>query len=202
MNDLLDAKQIESGSFKPKFEEFAPSEVFYFVTEMFQEQAQMQKTSIRIVELEAASHDKASLVKYDRKQLREAKLPGVLHGDCMRLKQILINLVKNALKFTNSGSICVFVAFDSLEQLLKVHVVDTGKGIDPREMDQLFTKFGKLKRTAKQNSEGIGLGLLICKGLVEGSGGSMLVESDGVDKGSTFGFTMRMFDTKAAADQF
>ena len=71
-------------------------------------------------------------------------------------------------------------------------MVDTGKGIAHDEMDRLFNMFGKLKRTAEQNSEGIGLGLMICKQLVEINGGTIKVDSKGIDKGSVFQFTMNM----------
>ena len=80
----------------------------------------------------------------------------------MRLKQILINLVKNALKFCRRGLIRIIMAYDQAEQMLKVLVIDTGKGISAEDLDRLFKKFGKLLRTAEMNSEGIGMGLMIC----------------------------------------
>ena len=58
------------------------------------------------------------------------------------------------------------MAYDQVEQMLKVHVVDTGKGILPEEIDRLFKLFGKLLRTSKMNHEGIGMGLMICQNLV------------------------------------
>ena len=78
------------------------------------------------------------------------------------MKQILINLIKNAFKFTRRGEIRVILAIDEPAKMLKVSVVDTGKGIKADEMDKLFSKFGKLLRTANMNSEGIGMGLMIC----------------------------------------
>ena len=63
-------------------------------------------------------------------------------------------------------------------------------------MDKLFHMFGKLKRTAHQNSEGIGMGLMICKSLIEGNGGVIEVKSEGVDRGSSFIFTMKMTKEK------
>lgn len=71
-----------------------------------------------------------------------------------------------------------------------VHVVDSGKGIDASEIPLLCQKFGKLFRTAEMNSEGIGLGLMISKALVEACGGRLQIASDGVDQGSVFKFTM------------
>ena len=60
----------------------------------------------------------------------------------------------------------MIVAYDKVEEMLKVHVVDTGKGIIPEDIDRLFKQFGKLHRTAEMNHEGIGLGLMICQNLV------------------------------------
>jgi len=98
--------------------------------------------------------------------MAQEPLPLRLIGDEVRLKQILINLVKNALKFCRGGKIRVIMAFDEVNEMLKVHVIDTGKGILPEDIDRLFKQFGKLHRTAKMNNEGIGLGLMICKNLV------------------------------------
>ena len=99
----------------------------------------------------------------------------------MRLKQILINLVKNALKFTQNGFIRIKANYDKESEFLTVHVMDTGKGIKAEEIDQLFSLFGKLKRTADMNSEGIGMGLMICQNLVEMNHGKITVKSDGED---------------------
>ena len=87
-------------------------------------------------------------------------------GDEVRLKQILINLVKNALKFTQKGSIKIIAAFNRAENLLQVKVVDTGVGISAEDISKLFKKFGKLDRTAALNQDGIGLGLNLCEQLV------------------------------------
>ena len=76
--------------------------------------------------------------------------------------------------------------------MLEVHVIDNGKGIKPEEMSSLFRKFGKLRRTAALNNEGIGLGLMICQKLVTLNNGIISVRSDGENLGSVFSFTMKM----------
>ena len=76
--------------------------------------------------------------------------------------------------------------------MLEVHVIDDGKGIRREEMSLLFKQFGKLKRTASMNSEGIGMGLMICQKLVKLNKGTIKVHSDGENKGSVFSFTMNM----------
>lgn len=73
-----------------------------------------------------------------------------------------------------------------------VHVVDTGIGINEKDVPLLFSKFGKLLRTAHMNSEGIGLGLMISKALVEHNEGQINAFSEGINKGSVFIFSMSM----------
>ena len=108
------------------------------------------------------------------------------------MKQILINLTKNALKFTLSGEIKIRASYDLQSEKLIVHVIDTGIGINKREKDQLFSMFGKVKRSSGLNKEGIGIGLMICKRIIENSGGQITMHSDGENKGSTFIFSMEM----------
>ena len=76
--------------------------------------------------------------------------------------------------------------------MLIVDVIDTGVGIAAADMGALFSRFGKLHRTADMNNEGIGLGLTIVKQIVESAQGKVTVSSEGVGKGSTFSFSMMM----------
>ena len=76
---------------------------------------------------------------------------------------MLINLIKNAIKFTYRGQIKIKAWFNLPLSSLIVHIVDDGVGIAKEDFPTLFTKFGKLHRTAEQNSTGIGLGLMIVK---------------------------------------
>ena len=103
------------------------------------------------------------------------KIP-LLLGDARRLKQVLINLVRNAIKFTTRGTISIRVLYEeeTVEQgTLLVSVQDTGVGIASEDLATLFTRFGKLQRTAQLNNDGIGLGLTIVKQIVELTGGSV-----------------------------
>lgn len=116
-----------------------------------------------------------------------------LKGDERRLKQVLLNLVKNALKFTTNGSISVALAYNSESKMLIGHVHDTGIGITQQEMSKLFSRFGKLHRSAEMNHEGIGLGLTIVKEIVTQHGGCIDIVSKGVPgEGSSFRFCMKM----------
>ena len=110
----------------------------------------------------------------------EGKLPLVLYGDERRIKQVLINLVKNAKKFTEKGKIQVKASYSEQKEILVVHVNDTGVGIAADDLPKLFNKFGKLQRNAEMNSEGIGLGLTIVQGIVKSSGGEIVVRSPGL----------------------
>ena len=101
-------------------------------------------------------------------------------------------MIKNAIKFTRRGFVRVLVGYDDEECLLKVQVCDSGAGIAPEEIPQLCYKFGKLFRTAEMNHEGIGLGLMISKALVEKNGGKLDIFSKGINQGSTFTFSMKM----------
>ena len=118
----------------------------------------------------------------------------MLIGDHIRLKQVLINLTKNALKFTVNGQIKIVAAYDKVKQMLKVQVIDSGKGITNQEMGQLFSRFGKLQRTESMNIEGLGLGLKICQQIVIKSGGEIEAYSEGENKGTTFMFSMKMLE--------
>ena len=120
-------------------------------------------------------------------------LPSRIFGDRRRFKQVLINLIKNAYKFTNKdGSITVKMSYGDSSNFLSVQVCDTGVGISEAEIEKLFSRFGKLHRTAELNSEGIGLGLTIVKQIVEESKGGISVYSEGHGKGSTCSFSMKM----------
>ena len=134
--------------------------------DVFLAQSKMQRTSIACHTVsvtkfeELADHSQDSF--YGEPTNSEESLPQLLKGDISRLKQILINLVKNAFKFTKNGYVKIVAAYDYDAQLLKVHVVDNGKGINKKNIKTIFEAFGKLKRTAQMNSEGIGLGLMVC----------------------------------------
>ena len=120
-------------------------------------------------------------------------LPQLLEGDQVRLQQILINLTKNALKFTHNGRITIWTAYDHSKECLHVHVVDTGKGIKQNELQKLFHMFGMVERTQEQfNPDGLGMGLNICQQILQKCSGNIEVSSQGENQGSTFKFQMRM----------
>jgi len=119
----------------------------------------------------------------------------LLIGDVRRLKQVLINLVKNSIKFITDdqfGLIEIVARYERDREMLRVDVKDNGRGISPDDIDSLFKRFGKLQRTAEMNNEGVGLGLTIVKQIVESCNGKVSVRSPGVGKGTTMSFSMQM----------
>ncbi len=122
----------------------------------------------------------------------DVNLPHVLEGDAMRIRQILINLANNAIKFTKKGVICIRLTCEKLsdnEVLLSYHVTDTGVGIKEEDLERLFHKFEQVDSKRNRAVEGTGLGLAISKSLTEAMGGSVGVKST-YGQGSDFYFSI------------
>jgi len=123
-----------------------------------------------------------------------SEVPSHVLGDPLRIKQIITNLVNNAIKFTEHGSVIVRVMLEqeNFSQLtLRFSVTDTGIGLSPEEQKILFQAFNQTKASNARKVGGTGLGLVICKKLVEQMGGNIHVESE-PHKGSTFWFTCQV----------
>lgn len=118
----------------------------------------------------------------------EPSLPMVL-ADSVRLRQIVINMVSNALKFTEKGGVTIQAKMLSGYDMLRVSVVDTGIGISPAVLDYIFEAFRQADGSTTRRFGGTGLGLTIAKKLIELQGGEVAVEST-VGRGSTFSFTL------------
>lgn len=136
-----------------------------------------------------------SLVKIQRTKVAEKPLefkttidpniPEVLFGDRLRIKQVLNNLISNAIKYTEKGHIDFSVTWDKASNSLVIKVADTGRGIKEEDMDKLFAKFERLQVEKVSSVQGTGLGLSITKDLIELMGGTITVQSE-YGKGSTF----------------
>tara|TARA_R110002073_G_scaffold154287_4_gene309340 strand:+ start:4952 stop:7165 length:2214 start_codon:yes stop_codon:yes gene_type:complete len=118
----------------------------------------------------------------------DGSIPSELHTDSKMLRQILINLVGNAIKFTERGEVRIIIRCHARDERLEIDVVDTGIGIPPSDVETIFTPFEQLDNSATRKHGGTGLGLAITRRLVELLDGTIRVESE-VNMGSSFRFT-------------
>jgi signal transduction histidine kinase len=126
--------------------------------------------------------------------LIDPSIPKVLIGDAMRLRQILLNLAGNAIKFTNYGKVTISViavGFNENGFLLKFMVEDTGIGISKNNSKRIFDEFTQADASTSRRFGGTGLGLAICKSLIKMMGGAIQLESE-EGKGSVFYFSIRL----------
>lgn len=124
----------------------------------------------------------------------DPEIPSQLLGDSLRFKQVLSNLISNAIKFSEFGTIRVSVAAIAQQEtqlMLKISVSDQGIGLTSEQQNDLFKPFSQSDASSSREQGGTGLGLAICKGLVERMHGEIGVESK-PNKGSTFWFTARL----------
>jgi signal transduction histidine kinase/CheY-like chemotaxis protein len=120
---------------------------------------------------------------------RDGNLPARVTADGAKLRQVLLNLLANAIKFTDAGAVTVTARYDAAESRLHVAVRDTGPGIPVDKRDRLFARFSQVDSSISRQFGGAGLGLAISRGLVELMGGHIDVESE-VGEGSTFSFAI------------
>ena len=123
-------------------------------------------------------------------ELRSELQPHVeVLGDAKRLQQVIYNLLGNAFKFTASGG-RVSLRLTQLDGAAQVTIADDGAGMEPGDVQRLFEPFSQVHDTMEKTNAGTGLGLYICRGIIEGHGGRIWAESDGKGKGSRFHFTI------------
>jgi len=131
------------------------------------------------------------------------QIPETIIADELRMKQILYNLLSNALKFTDDGgNICLGARMivrperatsaetESLQGEVEISVVDTGIGIRKEDGEKIFEPFSQLESSLSRKYPGTGLGLSLTRSLIEMHGGRIWVDSDGPGKGSSFRFTL------------
>lgn len=172
INDILDFSKIESGMMDISDVEYEPMSMINDVSNII-----MTRIGSKDVELTVDVNP---------------DLPAGLYGDNVRIKQVMVNLANNAVKFTKEGNVHVKIDFlrtakDMIE--LIVSITDTGSGIKESDMDNLFKSFQQLDSKRNRNIEGTGLGLAICKQLVSLMKGKIHVDSI-YGKGSTFSFVI------------
>lgn len=175
INDILDYSKMEAGHFR------LDSKPFDLRREMADIVALCQPISGQPVQLDS---------------LVDENVPAIIMGDAARLRQILVNLLGNAVKFTPQGRITLKVACDlpsdgmpSALFLLRFSIIDTGIGIPADKLHSIFKPFSQADSSTTRKYGGTGLGLAICKNLVELMGGTISVESES-GRGATFQFTL------------
>ena len=185
INDILDFSKIESGKMDISDVEYEPLSMINDVS--------------NIIMTRIGSKDLDLTVDVN------PEIPIGLYGDNIRIKQVLVNMANNAVKFTDSGNVNVKIDFlrtteDTIE--LCVSVTDTGRGIKESDMAKLFQSFQQLDSKRNRNVEGTGLGLAISKQLVALMHGKIHVDSE-YGKGSTFSFVIpqRVTDSSRAVEK-
>jgi CheY-like chemotaxis protein len=174
INDILDFSKMEAGKQSVELRDFELNRVFENVVNLIGEKARSKGLEL--------------LFDID------PRVPGSLHGDALRLGQILINYANNAIKFTQRGEICIAVyPIQQMDRLitLRFEVRDTGIGLSSEQKERLFQSFQQADTSTTRKYGGTGLGLAISKSLAELMHGSVGVESE-LGKGSTFWFTAEL----------
>jgi signal transduction histidine kinase/DNA-binding response OmpR family regulator/streptogramin lyase len=173
INDILDFSKIESGNLDLDPHDFILRQLIEEVMDLFSAKAANKGIDL-IYQIDPI-------------------IPAQLNTDGLRLRQILINLIGNAMKFTNSGEIFLRVNFQGIDEegdvTLQFEVIDTGIGISKDKMNRLFKAFSQVDSSTTRRYGGTGLGLAICERLVELLGGEISVASE-EGKGSAFRFTI------------
>jgi signal transduction histidine kinase len=170
INDILDFSKIESGQFVLEQRTLSLHECILNTVDLFAFQAKEQGLKL-LCEVDSA-------------------VPTRILGDANRLRQILINLLGNAIKFTPAGEISLKVTFDTPQQVIQFAIQDTGIGIPPAGIERLFQSFSQVDASTTRKYGGSGLGLVICQRLCTLMGGKIWVESQPL-RGSTFFFTIQ-----------
>ncbi len=174
LNDILDLSKVESGQLSLVRAPYAPREVFATVEKLFAPGARERGVTLSVT--------------------LDDSLPPWLDGDMQRLRQVLFNLVSNALKFTPRGEVSVHAAWSVGE--LTVTVRDTGIGMNDEVLSRLFTPFYQGDSSSARRAMGTGLGLAISRELVTRMGGSIAVDSK-PGAGSRFTFTIEALEARA-----
>ncbi|MBL8429328.1 MAG: PAS domain-containing protein [Dechloromonas sp.] len=174
INDVLDISKIEAGKLQLERTVFSLDRICKTTCEMVHERAQARRLPI----------------------IRETdpELPAMLVGDPLRVQQILLNFLSNAIKFTHRGKIDVsmrLIERTDSEALIRCSVTDTGIGINPEDLSKLFQPFEQADTSTTRRYGGTGLGLAISHRLAEAMHGEIGVDSQ-PGKGSTFWFTARL----------
>jgi len=177
INDVLDYSKLESGKMELENVDFNLKTAIRECVELFEYQARTKNLEIRID--------------------TDPSTPQWVKGDPGRLRQVLVNLIGNAVKFTNQGSVVIKISPEPKTDQIRFEVIDTGIGIQKSALAKLFQAFSQANASMTREFGGTGLGLSICKNIIALMKGSIHVHSE-FGKGSTFEFTIPLAKSENA----
>ncbi|HWP97438.1 MAG TPA: PocR ligand-binding domain-containing protein [Syntrophomonadaceae bacterium] len=183
INDILDISKIESGRMTIKNKKFKLTDIYEDI--------------INPLSLEAGKKGLKLLSFID------PEIPTVLNGDPLRIRQVLFNLMSNAIKFTHKGRVALQAILENEDKdhpKIRFEINDTGIGISGEDQNRLFSPFVQVDNSDARLYSGTGLGLVICKKLVEDMGGQIGVTSN-PNNGSTFWFILPMHNQDITAKE-
>ena len=125
-----------------------------------------------------------------------------VYGDEEKLRQVFLNFIDNAIKYTEKGEVSVSVAKDSTKNTITFAVTDTGMGMDQATIEKLFNKFERTEASRAVNHGGSGLGLYLAKQIVDAHHGKLIVSSPGTGKGSTFGVVLSIASPSTSSTEW
>lgn len=169
INDVLDISKIEAGQIELEMMELSPTAILTEVSTMMEEKVKKKGLKLR--------------TNY------YFPLPKLILGDPTRLRQILLNLLGNAIKFTSQGIVCINTYYSQTDRTMKFEVSDTGIGMSEDALQHVFEPFSQADKSTTRKFGGSGLGLSIAKQLAEKMGGGLVCESK-LGVGTTFTATI------------
>ena len=180
INEILDLARVETGKLELQLGNFPLRRFILDTTVMIKDKARQHNLKLEVIVSDEVSN---LLIKADE----------------LKLRQVVFNLLSNAVKFTPDGG-RITLQVTNTDSNLRISVSDTGIGLNLEDKDRIFEPFEQVDSSLARLQQGAGLGLALTKRLVELHGGSIWVESDGLDRGSCFVFTIPLIGASSATE--